>query len=90
MYAIVYKSDGFPICVQVAGVEPDPVVVWASERDAMSFIESKGGFADFQPVAEEILIVAAPGANPVDNRDLPYKRIRKGIRLMPLAEPFRG
>jgi microcystin degradation protein MlrC len=46
--------------------------------------------ADFQPIAEEILIVAAPGANPVDNRDLPYKRIRKGIRLMPLAEPFKG
>lgn len=46
--------------------------------------------ADFQPIAEEILIVAAPGANPVDNRDLPYRRIRKGIRLMPLAEPFEG
>jgi len=46
--------------------------------------------ADFQPIAEEILIVAAPGANPVDNRDLPYKRIRKGVRLMPLAEPFGG
>src|SRR6185369_6046701 len=46
--------------------------------------------ADFQPIAEEILIVAAPGANPVDNRDLPYKRIRKGIRLMPLGEPFAG
>ena len=46
--------------------------------------------ADFQPIAEEILIVAAPGANPVDNRDLPYRRIRKGVRLMPLAEPFKG
>jgi microcystin degradation protein MlrC len=46
--------------------------------------------ADFQPIAEEILIVAAPGANPVDNRDLPYKRIRKGIRLMPLEAPFGG
>ena len=46
--------------------------------------------ADFQPIAEEILIVAAPGANPVDNRDLPYRRIRKGIRLMPLAEAFKG
>jgi microcystin degradation protein MlrC len=46
--------------------------------------------ADFQPISEEILTVAAPGANPVDNRDLPYKRIRKGVRLMPLAEPFRG
>ncbi len=46
--------------------------------------------ADFQPVAEEILIVAAPGANPVDNRDLPYKHLRKGLRLMPLGEPFQG
>jgi len=46
--------------------------------------------ADFQPVAEEILIVAAPGANPVDNRDLPYKHLRKGLRLMPLGEPFGG
>jgi hypothetical protein len=51
MYAIVYKTDGFPICVQVAGVEPDPVVVWSSESDAKSFIESKGGGADFQAVA---------------------------------------
>lgn len=51
MYAIVYKSDGFPICVQVAGVAPDPVVVWLSESDAKSFIESKGGSDDFQPIA---------------------------------------
>jgi microcystin degradation protein MlrC len=46
--------------------------------------------ADFQPIAEEILIVAAPGANPVDNRDLPYKHLRKGLRLMPLGEAFGG
>jgi hypothetical protein len=51
MYAIVYKSDGFPICVQVAGVAPDPVVVWTTEGDAKSFIQSKGSEADFQPVA---------------------------------------
>ena len=51
MYAIVYKSDGFPICVQVAGAEPDPVVVWASESEAKSFIDRKGGADDFQPVA---------------------------------------
>ena len=51
MYAIVYKSDGFPICVQVPGVEPDPVVVWSTEGAAKSFIESKGGAADFEPVA---------------------------------------
>ena len=51
MYAIVYKSDGFPICVQMPGVAPDPVVVWSSENDAKSFIDSKGGADDFQPVA---------------------------------------
>jgi hypothetical protein len=51
MYAIVYKSDGVPICVQVAGVSPDPVVTWSSETAAKAFIESKGGGNDFQAVA---------------------------------------
>ncbi|GAB2178618.1 M81 family metallopeptidase [Dongia sp. agr-C8] len=39
--------------------------------------------ADFQPIAGEILIVAAPGANPVDHRALNYQRLRAGVRLMP-------
>lgn len=51
MYAIVYKSDGFPICRQVAGVSPDPVVTWNSEAAAKAFITSKGGEGEFQPVA---------------------------------------
>lgn len=44
--------------------------------------------ADFEPIAEEVLIVAAPGANPLDHRELPYKRLRKTLRLMPLGEPL--
>jgi hypothetical protein len=51
MFAIVYKADGFPICVQVAGVAPDPVVIWASESAARFFIDKKGGADDFEPVA---------------------------------------
>ena len=51
MFAIVNKSDGVPICVQVAGVSPDPVVVWNSENAAKAFIDSKGGAAEFQPIA---------------------------------------
>jgi hypothetical protein len=51
MFAIVYKSDGVPICVQVAGVSPDPVVVWNSESAARAFIDSKGGAAEFQTIA---------------------------------------
>ncbi|TMG79566.1 MAG: hypothetical protein E6H75_00580 [Betaproteobacteria bacterium] len=50
MFAIVYKSDGVPVCVQVPGVSPDPVVVWNSESAAKAFIDSKGGAAEFQPV----------------------------------------
>jgi len=51
MYAIVYKSDGFPICRQVPGVSPDPVVTWNTEAAANAFITSKGAEADFQPLA---------------------------------------
>jgi hypothetical protein len=51
MYAIVYKSDGFPICRQVPGVSPDPVVTWNTEAAASAFIASKGGEKDFQAVA---------------------------------------
>ena len=50
MYAIVYKSDGFPVCRQMAGVSPDPVVTWNSEAAAKAFISSKGGEGDFQPL----------------------------------------
>ena len=50
MYAIVYKSDGFPICRQVEGVTPDPVVTWNTEDAAKAFISSKGGDAEFQAV----------------------------------------
>ncbi len=45
--------------------------------------------ADFQPIAAEVLIVAAPGANPIDHTKLPYKRLRPGIRLMPMGPEFR-
>jgi len=50
MYAIVYKSDGFPICRQLPGVTPDPVVTWNTEDAARAFITSKGADAEFQPV----------------------------------------
>jgi hypothetical protein len=50
MYAIVYKSDGFPICRQVPGVTPDPVVTWNTEDAARAFISSRGADAEFQPV----------------------------------------
>jgi microcystin degradation protein MlrC len=46
--------------------------------------------ADFQPIAGEILIVAAPGANPVDHRALAYQHLRQGVRLMPMVAAAPG
>ena len=50
MYAIVSKADGFPICRQLPGVSPDPVVTWNTEAAARAFISSKGADAEFQPL----------------------------------------
>jgi hypothetical protein len=50
MYAIVHKSDGFPICRQMAGVSPDPIVTWNTEAAAKAFIAAKGADADYKPV----------------------------------------
>lgn len=50
MYAIVYKADGYPICRQLPGISPDPVVTWNTEAAAKAFIASKGGEAEFQPL----------------------------------------
>jgi microcystin degradation protein MlrC len=41
--------------------------------------------ADFQPIAETILVVQSPGAHVTDPVELPYKQLRPGIRLRPLG-----
>jgi len=46
--------------------------------------------ADFAPIASEILVVAAPGPNPVDHVGLDYKRLRQGVRLMPKGPVRQG
>jgi microcystin degradation protein MlrC len=44
--------------------------------------------ADFEPIAEKLLICAAPGAMPADTATLPWTRLRPGIRLKPNGAPF--
>src|SRR4029077_20373768 len=39
--------------------------------------------AHFQPIAEAILCVQSPGAHVTDPVELPYRNLRKGIRLRP-------
>jgi microcystin degradation protein MlrC len=46
--------------------------------------------ADFQPIAEAVLVVAADGPNPVDHRKLAYRHLRPGLRLMPMGPAFGG
>ena len=44
----------------------------------------------FQDLAEEILVVLAPGPNIEDPAALPYRRLRKGVRLRPLGPEHPG
>lgn len=44
--------------------------------------------ADFEPIAEKLLICAAPGAMPADTATLPWTRLRPGIRIKPNGASF--
>ena len=44
--------------------------------------------ADFEPIAETLLICAAPGAMPADTAALPWTRLRAGIRIKPNGPAF--
>ena len=44
--------------------------------------------ADFEPIAEKLLICAAPGAMPADTAALPWTKLRPGIRIKPNGPAF--
>jgi microcystin degradation protein MlrC len=44
--------------------------------------------ADFEPIAERLIICAAPGAMPADSSALPWTRLRPGIRTRPNGPAF--
>jgi len=44
--------------------------------------------ADFEPIAERVLVAIAPGAHLVDTRQYPYKNLRAGVRLEPMGPEF--
>ena len=45
---------------------------------------------EFEPIAEEVIVVLAPGGYLADPARYPYRRLRPGIRLRPLGPEFRG
>jgi microcystin degradation protein MlrC len=58
------------------GVEPSQVPILA--------LKSTVHFrAHFEPIAEAVLCVQSPGAHVTDPAELPYRNLRKGIRLRP-------
>lgn len=46
--------------------------------------------ADFGSLAQDILVVLAPGAHLSDPTKYPYKKLRPGVRLYPLGPEFTG
>jgi microcystin degradation protein MlrC len=46
--------------------------------------------AEFQPIAEKVIVVISPGGYLADPARYPFKRLRPGVRLRPLGPDFRG
>jgi len=51
MFAIICKSDGFPVSRQIGNGTPDMVVTWTSQASATAFLSAKGLQSDYQVVA---------------------------------------
>lgn len=61
------------------------------EAEKILVVKSSNHFrADFQPHAHAILVCAAPGPMAVSPALLPWTRLRTGIRLEAMGQPFRG
>ena len=46
--------------------------------------------AEFEPLAQEVIVVLAPGYYLADPARYPYRRLRAGVRLRPLGPVFKG
>lgn len=46
--------------------------------------------AEFEPIAEKVIVVLAPGVYLADPSAYPYRRLRPGVRLRPLGPDHRG
>jgi microcystin degradation protein MlrC len=66
---------------RMVGVEPEKMKILVN-KSSVHFR------ADFQPIAEAVLVAKAPGPLLADPADYPWKRLRKGMRLNPLGPAF--
>ncbi len=59
------------------------------EEEPILIVKSSNHYrADFAPIAETILVCAAPGPMAVDPATLPWTRLRPGLRTSPMGRPF--
>ncbi|MGR3496635.1 M81 family metallopeptidase [Citreimonas sp.] len=59
------------------------------EGQAILLVKSSTHFrADFAPIAADILVAVSPGPMPLDPGDLPFTRLRSGLRLSPNGPAF--
>ena len=63
------------------GIEP-------REQRVLALKSSVHFRADFEPIAREVLVVAAPGPAKADPAMFTWKRLREGLRLRPLGPAF--
>jgi microcystin degradation protein MlrC len=63
------------------GVEP-------ADQKILALKSSVHFRADFQPLAEAVLVVVSPGPVVLDNRELPFRHLRPGLRIMPGGPVF--
>jgi microcystin degradation protein MlrC len=68
---------------RLAGIQPEQMSVLVN-KSSVHFR------ADFAPIAEQILVAKAPGPMTADPADIPWKRLREGIRLKPNGPSFRS
>ncbi len=68
---------------RMAGVEPERMKILVN-KSSVHFR------ADFQPIAEAVLVAKAPGPLMADPADFPWRRLAKGMRLRPLGPAFTG
>ena len=46
--------------------------------------------ADFEPIAEKVIIAIAPGGHIADSKQYPYRLLREGVRLEPMGLEFKN
>lgn len=68
---------------RMAGVEPEKMKILVN-KSSVHFR------ADFQPMAEAVLLARAPGPLLADPADYPWTRLAPGMRLRPLGPAFKG